>query len=670
MSTSGRCPRVRRGDRPTGAERQPALLPRRGRPTRRRRHALRRGRPAAARLQRPAELLQQRRDPVPGSARQHVQGEDRRRRRARQLPLLLRRPRTRSSGPRSRSCRRERRSRPSRRSTTRSGRDEAATADLVETHRAPRRTARCAARVGSGDRRTVRRPPGPAAHGDQRVPPQGDARSRPDEPDHVEDDGPDHTISFNVPKYFPIMEFLKDGTVRINPKLDSAGRRCGRLRTTGRGRRRRRSAVRRGPAEARRRDLRRHRLLVLGPGQRRALPRVHDADLEARHVQLRLPPPSPDGRAHQGHRLRPAFSAHLSTSMVSAPDNSGDGPFQDAEGAEAGGIVSAGLRSTRERALSASTSGREAAAAHAARASDTNESKPWAARKSAWLRSATGSATCASWSMQTSTVMSWVPARPAAHRPGRRRDRCAATRLRPAGERRRSSPRSRRTTTAGRGAASASRCGASPAAVVWTGIRAPTGASGTNRRRGRRRRLGRGQHLDETTVVALPHPHLGPASRRARTARTAGCRAARWRRPRRPTARPAGRSTTATRGPPPGRTEAPSRSWSSDGAIGPSTVDAGSSGSTVSCRRRAGDPTARPTGTAAPTRTPAPTPALPASVPTPAPRPRRPRTGRTRRAPPPRVERPGQHRPERAGRARATVRKSPRWSTPAEPTVA
>jgi plastocyanin len=29
----------------------------------------------------------------------------------------------------------------------------------------------------------------------------------------------DHTISFNVPKYFPIMEFLADGTVRINPKL-------------------------------------------------------------------------------------------------------------------------------------------------------------------------------------------------------------------------------------------------------------------------------------------------------------------------------------------------------------------------------------------------------------------------------------------------------------------
>ncbi|HVF31805.1 MAG TPA: hypothetical protein VM933_02100 [Acidimicrobiales bacterium] len=31
--------------------------------------------------------------------------------------------------------------------------------------------------------------------------------------------GSDHTISFDVPKYFPIMEFLDDGTVRINPKL-------------------------------------------------------------------------------------------------------------------------------------------------------------------------------------------------------------------------------------------------------------------------------------------------------------------------------------------------------------------------------------------------------------------------------------------------------------------
>jgi plastocyanin len=34
--------------------------------------------------------------------------------------------------------------------------------------------------------------------------------------------GADHTISFNVPRYFPIMEFLRDGTVRINPKLQKA----------------------------------------------------------------------------------------------------------------------------------------------------------------------------------------------------------------------------------------------------------------------------------------------------------------------------------------------------------------------------------------------------------------------------------------------------------------
>lgn len=31
--------------------------------------------------------------------------------------------------------------------------------------------------------------------------------------------GSDHTISFDVPKYFPIMEFLDDGRVRINPKM-------------------------------------------------------------------------------------------------------------------------------------------------------------------------------------------------------------------------------------------------------------------------------------------------------------------------------------------------------------------------------------------------------------------------------------------------------------------
>jgi plastocyanin len=31
--------------------------------------------------------------------------------------------------------------------------------------------------------------------------------------------GSDHTISFNVPRYFPIMEFLDGGTVRINPEL-------------------------------------------------------------------------------------------------------------------------------------------------------------------------------------------------------------------------------------------------------------------------------------------------------------------------------------------------------------------------------------------------------------------------------------------------------------------
>ena len=33
--------------------------------------------------------------------------------------------------------------------------------------------------------------------------------------------GADHTISFDVPRYFPIMEFLDDGTVRINPKMYS-----------------------------------------------------------------------------------------------------------------------------------------------------------------------------------------------------------------------------------------------------------------------------------------------------------------------------------------------------------------------------------------------------------------------------------------------------------------
>src|SRR6185503_174980 len=32
--------------------------------------------------------------------------------------------------------------------------------------------------------------------------------------------GSDHTISFNPPKYFPPIEFRKDGTVRFNPKLE------------------------------------------------------------------------------------------------------------------------------------------------------------------------------------------------------------------------------------------------------------------------------------------------------------------------------------------------------------------------------------------------------------------------------------------------------------------
>ncbi len=34
--------------------------------------------------------------------------------------------------------------------------------------------------------------------------------------------GSEHSISFNVPEYFPIMEFLEDGTVRINPKMAPA----------------------------------------------------------------------------------------------------------------------------------------------------------------------------------------------------------------------------------------------------------------------------------------------------------------------------------------------------------------------------------------------------------------------------------------------------------------
>jgi hypothetical protein len=32
--------------------------------------------------------------------------------------------------------------------------------------------------------------------------------------------GADHTITFDVPSYFPPVQFLKDGTVRLNPKLD------------------------------------------------------------------------------------------------------------------------------------------------------------------------------------------------------------------------------------------------------------------------------------------------------------------------------------------------------------------------------------------------------------------------------------------------------------------
>lgn len=36
--------------------------------------------------------------------------------------------------------------------------------------------------------------------------------------------GADHTISFEVPEYFPVVEFAEDGTVRLNPKLQpSAG---------------------------------------------------------------------------------------------------------------------------------------------------------------------------------------------------------------------------------------------------------------------------------------------------------------------------------------------------------------------------------------------------------------------------------------------------------------
>lgn len=34
--------------------------------------------------------------------------------------------------------------------------------------------------------------------------------------------GSEHSVSFNVPKYFPIMEFLDDGSVRINPKISPA----------------------------------------------------------------------------------------------------------------------------------------------------------------------------------------------------------------------------------------------------------------------------------------------------------------------------------------------------------------------------------------------------------------------------------------------------------------
>jgi plastocyanin len=33
--------------------------------------------------------------------------------------------------------------------------------------------------------------------------------------------GADHTISFDVPRYFPVMRFAKDGRISLNPKLDT-----------------------------------------------------------------------------------------------------------------------------------------------------------------------------------------------------------------------------------------------------------------------------------------------------------------------------------------------------------------------------------------------------------------------------------------------------------------
>ena len=37
--------------------------------------------------------------------------------------------------------------------------------------------------------------------------------------------GADHSVSFDVPEYFPIMRFAKSGKVSLNPQLEQTGRR-------------------------------------------------------------------------------------------------------------------------------------------------------------------------------------------------------------------------------------------------------------------------------------------------------------------------------------------------------------------------------------------------------------------------------------------------------------
>ena len=152
-----------------------------------------------------------------------------------------------------------------------------------------------------------------------------------------------HSISFDVPEYFPIYEELEDGTVAANEAGISPGG------GSARGSRGERPA--RAPRDARpsapdhrRWHLGRVRILVVGSLVQRTLRPIHPAILHPRYLPLRLPHPSSDGGDSHRDGLTSSKNQSCGTGFPAPGGETGMGPLSLHRSASSASSVNAGAK--------------------------------------------------------------------------------------------------------------------------------------------------------------------------------------------------------------------------------------------------------------------------------------------------------------------------------------